>query len=414
MQTTQLLPLSLLAINLYLSWQLSKTETDPDWAMFNLAGFTGSWYGRDFVDCKTPGIHIWYWILAKIVGKNEQRVKFANHFLIGIIGLILFMATGNFHAAMIYTIMINSAWLWVFHGNVTQLPAALIFLSFATPNPWIAGFLWTTALAIEPKLLPTWAVWTWTNRLIIPATAAIGFYLMAIILVAMIKGREIFDWIIEGSVIIPWRMSKTRNGQYKWMPWWTGNLMVYILPWTVAAVVSRPELNYWLPIALYIIFISLGKVIRPNHLIPLVPFIAMAGIPEHAMIILLFTEILGAGFYLGNIWARHYTTWVDYIRDACATGDWLKEKPGTLWVNGMHTEIYIHARKPVQFGLAEQIEINSVAKERRKVMEDQWQKKPPDWVVMTEHAIVEFVPNGYDLVAQGAYNKVYKKRSLKK
>ena len=413
MQMNLLLQSSLLVINLYLSWRLSKTETDPDWAMFNLAGFTGSWYGRDFTDCKTPGIHLWYWLLAKIVGKSEIRVKFANHFLIGIIGMIYYQATGNIMPALIYTIMINSAWLWTFHGNVTQLPAALIFLSFATKNPWLAGFLWTSALAVEPKLLLTWAVWTAANQILIPAIAAMEIYVLAIALVAIIKGRQIIDWIIEGSITIPWRMTITRKGRYKWMPWWTANLMMYIIPWVAAGVLAKPELNYWLPIALYVAFITLGKVIRPNHLLPLVPFIAMAGIPRHAAAILLFTELISTGFYIGNIWARHYTTWVDHIRDACATGDWLKDKPGTLWVNGMHTEIYIHARKPVPFGLAEQIEINSVASERRKIMEHQWQRNPPDWVVMTENAIVAFVPNGYDLVAQGAFNKIYKKRRPK-
>jgi hypothetical protein len=408
LQTT-LQMLSLLLISSYLSWRHSKTETDPDWAMFNLAGFTGSWYGRDFADCKTPGIHIWYWLLCKTVGKSEVRVKFANHFLIGIVGMVFYQATGQFIPALIYTVMINSAWLWVFTGNVTQLPAALIFLSFATKDRWMGAFLWTSALAIEPKLLLTWIAQVIIKQWMPEAGQCIMIYLAGISL-AGITNHSIIPWIIEGSVTIPWRMAKSRNGLYRWMPWWTATVMLYILPWIGFGWVTRPDPLYWLPIALYVAFISLGKVIRPHHLLPLVPFIAMAGIPTPTAAILLFTELFAAGFLLDNIFARHYVTWVDLVRDACATGDWLRDKPGTLWVNGMHTEIYIHARKPVPFGLCEQIEINTQTHERRKIMEDEWRRHPPDWVVLTEHAVIQFAPNGYNLIAQSAYNKIYKKK----
>ena len=69
--------LILALVALWYAWRYSKSTIDPDWAMFNFEGFCNSWYGRDYLDCKTPLIHLWYWAIAKVVGKDVARVKFA-------------------------------------------------------------------------------------------------------------------------------------------------------------------------------------------------------------------------------------------------------------------------------------------------------------------------------------------------
>jgi len=64
----------------------------------------------------------------------------------------------------------------------------------------------------------------------------------------------------------------------------------------------------------------------------------------------------------------------------------------------------------VPFGLAEQIEINSVAKERRIIMRNEWKKHPPDWVAQCQdNAHVKFTPNGYKLIAEAPGVSLYQK-----
>ena len=88
--------LVLMAIATFMAWRLSKTEADPDFAMFSLSGFTGSWYGRDFADCKTPMIHLWYHLLHKISNGSIERVKFLHHFILGMVGTLYYAITGSF------------------------------------------------------------------------------------------------------------------------------------------------------------------------------------------------------------------------------------------------------------------------------------------------------------------------------
>ena len=85
----------LLLISLYTAWRYSKLEVDPDWAYFNLWGFTGAKYGKDFPDCKTPFIHLYYLGLSKIVGADVSRIKFANHFLMGLGGIAVYLLSDN-------------------------------------------------------------------------------------------------------------------------------------------------------------------------------------------------------------------------------------------------------------------------------------------------------------------------------
>ena len=409
--------LTLLALTAFISWRLSRTEADPDWAMFNLAAFTGSWYGRDWADCKTPVIHVWYWLIAKITGPHVARVKFANHFIIGAAGAAFYMITGEFTPALIYTIMVNSGWMWAFHGNVSQIPAALLFMSMATDNPAAIAILVILAVLTDPKLLPAaiaiFIIQTVPALTIAGTAAAIGVACLIIVgiiaLKADISAGKIIWWIWEGSVTIPLRMSKNRGGLYTWMPWWTAKAVLYIGPWLALAIWSKPDLVYWIPAILYLAVISSGQVIRQNHLLPLIPWIAGAGSPPEFAIGLAGLDYFSAGFYFGDLWTRFYRGFGDSIKAAAAAGRFLEKIPGKLWVTGMHTEVYIYARRPVPYGLAEQIEIREVAHERRKLMQQRWKKEPAEIVVETESANVQFVPKGYTIMANNGPTRVWRK-----
>lgn len=409
----------LIVMTVYIAWQYSKTAADPDWAMFNLAAFTGSWYGRDWADCKTPAIHIWYWILAKISKTSVPVVKFMNHLVIGLVGPAIYAVTGEFIPALIYTVMINSGWLWAFHGNVSQLPAALLFIALATDaGPGAMSSLLILTVMVEPKLLPTAIAMLIINQ--VPALTAIGVLgiigATCLIIVGFISIKanitvgQLLAWIWEGSVTIPIRMSKNRKGLYTWMPWWTAKAMLYILPLIMLAVWNKPSLAYWIPPITYFLVILTGQVIRQNHLLPLVPWIACSGIPLEFAIGMTLVDWTSAGFYLGDIWTRFYRVFGDHIKAAKATGEYLKNITGSIWVNGMHSEIYIYSRKPVPYGLAEQIEIREVAHERRKLMKERWNKNPADIVVQTESANVTFTSAGYDIIGNNGYNKIWRKR----
>lgn len=397
------LTILLLLSSSFYAWRYSKTSVDPDWAYFNLWGLTGSAYGRDFADCKTPAIHLWYLGLAKIVGKNVARIKFANHFILGSVGAVVFILTGNFWMGLAFTVLVNNGWLLSFHGNVGQLAASFAVLGMVTASP----ILWLLAVLVEPKLVFSFAIivflsgWWWVLALL-PLGAVI--YLM-------FSERQWFKWVWESSVTIPARIGRNREGEfYKlWMPWFTASSLLYVTPWVAFSVVSRPDVLYWFPVVLYLAFIALGKVVRQNHLLPVIPWIALSGLSPVVVVALALSDFISMGGYFGNIWARTYGALNELNDEAVDVGRWLKEKPGTLYVNGIHSGIHIHAMKPIAFGFAEQIEIRETALERRKEMVRRWKENPPDWVVQGESPGIKFQPTGYRYVASVGINKIYKK-----
>ena len=403
--------LLLLSISAWYGWRYSKTDIDPDWAMFNLGGFTGSKYGRDFADCKTAGVHLWYLMLVKIVGKSVPRVKFIHHALLGMAGIGVYLLSGSFWNGLAFTVLINSGWLLAFHGNVGQVPAALIALSFTLP-PWMAIILWALTVFYEPKLILTFLLmflfksW-WVEWPTLLALLCGGGLIMAYL--ALTKQWK--GWW-ESSVTIPGRMAKARKiYSYPWVPWFTASGFLYLLPWAALAVAAKPDVRYWLPAAAYLIFSGMGKVLRPNHFIPLVAWIAGAGIAPWMVLMLCVVDWTSAGFYLGDIWGRFYLGLRDLNQEAQRAGEWLKDKAGSIWVNGIHTGIYIYAQKPVNYGLAEQIEIREVAHERRAEMVKRWKSDPPAWVVMTQGAGVKFNATGYVRAERFGSTEIWRKQN---
>jgi hypothetical protein len=402
-----MLSLLLVAISVFQAWRYSKTTIDPDLAMFTLWGITGSAYGRDFVDCKTPGVHLYYLLLSKVVGRDIERIRFANHLLMGLGGVLIYAVSGNFYYGLAFTVLVNSGFLYAFHGNVGQIPALLIALGLIVRNEWLSLILFTLAVGYEPKLLPSFGILMVLNGWYLPAAI-----MLIIGTAAFLALRKLpwFQWIWESSVIIPVRMAKTAQGKYPYMPFFTANCLAYFLPWVLLAVLTRPDWRFWIPAAAYVIFISIGRVIRPNHLLPLVGWVAVSCSPTTAVVLTL-VDWAAAGLYLGNIWMRFYPRLEMHNDHAMRAGEWLKDKPGKLWVNDIHSGVYIYAGKPVAYGLAEQVEIRDVATERRQAWRKRMKADMPEWIAQGPYPGWDFRGVGYQQVAatKGSGYQIWKK-----
>jgi len=199
--------------------------------------------------------------------------------------------------------------------------------------------------------------------------------------------------------MLPMRITKYRRKAvfHTWVPSYTAAMLIYILPWMVFAVYAKPDILYWLPALGYLIFNSIGYAIRQNHFIPIIPWIVLSGIPGWLILTLIAVDLMASGFYLGDIWDRFYPWMVKNNKEAEQAGKWLRDKEGTIWVNGLHSGIYIHARKPILYGMAEQVEIRENSHERRERMLNEWKANPPDWVVLGEGPSINFNGKGYKL-----------------
>jgi hypothetical protein len=397
----------LIALCVFFAWRLSKVVADPDWAVFNLPGMVGSHYGKDFVDCKTPAIHYTNWLITKIFGKTVPRTKFGYHLVVSLLGVMYFAITKDFVGAFVYIIMINSGWLLAFHGNVTAIPAGLIMLALGSHNAYmIAGFM-LLAILYEPKLVPVALAfipyWGWTYALYF----GIGVTLICVCLgITRLVNKQLFDWLVESSVLIPMRMLRDRNGWlYKvWLPSFTATGYLYILPWIMVALLSNRSLTFWLPAMVYAVSIGIGKVVRANHLQPLVAWIAASGISPLAAIVMATVDFISNGFYFGDYFMRNYMGIYGRVNEAKEIGEKMAEKEGTLWVNCLDTEIYIYAGKPVPYGMAEVIEASTEANlDRINRVSELWNKDRPRWVVTTDEGQrVIFNTGGYRMYGKSA------------
>lgn len=402
----------LLAPALFFAWVYSRTDADPDWAYFNLPVFTGSWYGRDTPDCKTPMIWIWYWLIGRVVGANVARIKFTHTLLVSLPGLGYAAITGNVWAGLFYIVLVNSGWLLAFHGNVGQVPAGLIFLALGLGYglDWICCALVLAAVLFEPKLVLSWVAMVLIRKWYIEAAA---FLAAGVIIAAVVRyyWPALFGWVWESSVTIPGRMQKFRRGLYPWMPGFTSTAALHVGPWLAAGAYVIPDWSFWIPALLYLALIATGRVVRPNHLLPLVPWLAysVGWMPWGVGAALVLVDLVSSGFYLGDIWGRFYSGLVVGMRESKAAGEWLRDKDGRVWVHGLHSEVYLHARRSVPYGLAEQIEIREVAKERREKMLRAWRADPPVWIVITPApASVEVDLRNYRLANRGQQVQIWR------
>lgn len=387
---------------------------DPDFAMFNLWGFTGSKYGKDYVDCKSPAIHIYFNTLYRLVGDSVERVRFAHHLLISLAAFPIWLLSGEIWVAVAYIVLVQSGWLLAFHGNVGQQPAALIAIALLIDNPWVTIALMFVAVAFEPKLVLSVALYGLVTANIIPLLV-FTMLSLALALIIKIKYPVLWGYLWEANITIPQRMTKARASYpaaREWMPWWEARGWIYLLPWLFLAGAGTLSYHYWLPIIAYVVILKLGWMIRPNHLLPLVGFIIPMTVyfDLAPLIILILIDWISGGFYLGDIWFRFYDGIRQMNIDARSMGEWIKDNcTGTVWVNDMHCGINIYSGKPILYGLAEQIEIREVADERREAMLEAWKKDNADWVVEGGSHLVDLDKKGYNAVAENPSFRIYKR-----
>lgn len=400
-----------LSSSVWVAWQYAKIPSDPDFGLFALRGLTGTKLG-EVVDCKSPGVHLWYWLLAVVSGRDERRVRFLHSLIVSWTGALLaYGLTGNGWAALAMATLLQSGWLMAFHGNVDQIPAVLWLVVIAAPSPWLAAGVALLAVAFEPKLifsmLGASVLGGWWLELL-PLMALGGLACLAL----WKFWPDTWAWVWEWGWVIPGRMHARRVKEhlYKFfMPWFTSQSALFLLPWLAGAILARPDWRYWLPLALYLGLVAYGRVVRNLHLFPVAAYVALSGISPEWVITLAATDWISAGLYLPDIWLRHYGALRESCNSAEAVGRWLKDKPGTLWVNGIETQIHIYAGKPAPFGMTEQVEMREVATERRELFRERFKECPPDWVVIGTHPGLKFRPTGYSLIGSIESFQVYHK-----
>jgi hypothetical protein len=232
---------------------------------------------------------------------------------------------------------------------------------------------------------------------------AFGVPILAVVLI--FRKHDWIKWTWESSWTAPQRMGalrKTIDG-YCWAPWFTCDSFLYSLPWIFVGVLAKSDWKFWLPCALYALMIGLSRAIRENHMLAFVPWIALAGMSPLAVLALVCWDLVSGGFYLGDIWRRHYQALWSFNITAREMGEFMKDKPGTLWVNDFHSGVYLYSGKKFNYHLLEHLELNTVSPERRAQMQAEWETNPPDWVVEGPKRGVSFVGQGYRFVAR---NKV--------
>ena len=398
--------LLILLVSAWYAWRYAKSEVDPDWALFNMAAFTGSWYGRDFLDCKTPAVHLWYYALAKIVGTDVKRVRFTHHFLVGSAGILVMYLTNSFWNGLAFTVFVNAPWLYAFHGNVGQVPALFMAVAIVSHDPILGVIMLGLAFFYEPKyLFSAIAIVFLKGMPWLYVALALGSPLL--ILVFLFRKHDWVKWTWEGSYTAAKRMGdlRVKYKWYNWAPWYTVDGLQYALPWIFMGALANPDWRFWLPAALYLLMIGLSRAIRQNHYLPLAAWVATAGIHPYAVLALVCWDLVCSGFLLGDIWDRHYGSLRANNINAREIGEWIRDKPGTLWVNDFHPAVYIYARKKFNYHLLEHLELNAASPERRELMKKKWETDPPDMVVLGPKNGVQFVGNGYSIVAKSGDNE---------
>jgi len=393
----------LVALSTFMAWRYARMAVDPDLATYLLPATTDAVYGKDFVDCKTPAIYAWFYFLRGLVGQNVERIMFANHVLIGAGGgLLVLWLTGDFWKALTFTILISSGWLLAFHGNVGQIPAVLLVVALAAPSPWVAATAGAVAVLFEPKLLLCFIAMVAIYRWWIPAAvlAAVGVSGAATVRLLWPKA---WGAIWESSVVLPMRVKKNRARVahlYNWVPSYTAVALLYFLPWLVFGVWGNPTILYWLPATLYLLVAGAGVVLRPNHFLPLVAWVALAQTSPQMVFALTLIDWTAGGFYLGNLWVRFYPALAVPADEMRKIGLAMRDRVGGMWVNGMwSTCVYVYSGKKPLYGMTENIELSTAAVERRHKMKEAWRTRPAEWVVETPVQDAKFTRNGYTSVS---------------
>jgi hypothetical protein len=222
--------------------------------------------------------------------------------------------------------------------------------------------------------------------------------------------KEWWELLWEMNITIPKLMRDARR-HITFGDSYCASGFLYVMPWICVAVIYNHNPMYWAPVLCYLALLFVGYAIRPNHLIPIIPWVVLAGTPPELLLALSVSDFVSGFGYWSNLWKRFYPALHNINYEAKEIGLYLKGLTGTLWVNSLSTSIYIYAQKKPIHGFVEQVEMRDVVPERRRKWVEAWKTEPPDYVVEAFNKGYRFNPAaGYKVIARDTGTSViYKK-----
>lgn len=378
----------------------------PDEGIWLLWGMTGARYGRDWTDCKPPGIHAWMWLLAHLTGRRLFLMKWLHHATIGALCVVV-TARAGLGAGLLATVLLQSAWLYAFQSWMDALSGGLLLVGVLSEPP-VALACFGLAALFNVKIVVPAAVWTLTQ----------GWWIeggVAALLAALIAGAwyacapRSFSEVWYGAVVVPKRLREYRkeiDPSWKaWTPYWSVALLL-IVP---AMLICVPHLNAALVLTMvsYAALNAWGLVWRPNHWLPLA-VVAASAPPAMLAAVIMAADLIASRGLLGNVWQVVYPGIAGQLSAARKIGvllGVLAEQRGAkhVWVNSMMTQIYVYAGIAPYTGHVEQVEITDVVPEKVAEQERRLQAHPPDLIVLGPGARPG-TPKGYiEVVRHGEY-----------
>lgn len=381
------------ALNLWVAWRYRTAPLGQDQGIWMLWGFTGALPYRDHVDCKPPGIHLWFWLLACVTGRRLALTKFLHHTTIGGFALAATVLTGHVEAGLLFTALAQSAWLHAYHASSESLSAGFLLLALLL-EPWPAALCAALAVLCNLKLGPSCLVllvlrdaWAQLAVLCFAGGLSLGLW-------HLFWPRGLRD-VWYGAVIVAHRITRWRRQMGQgFIPSWTGSFsipLLLVVPAVVGALWADPDPILWSVVLTYVAVNTAGRAWRPYHWIPLA--IVAVTAPAAAVPVLL-AEWISNRLYLGNVVTVSRAQLARRLEEVKVVGERLRAMRGSLWVSDEHTQIYIYARKRPATGLVEQVEIRHVVPERRKSGPP---GSPPDLVVLGPDSIPA-APRAYSTV----------------
>jgi hypothetical protein len=381
--------LLLVALNLWVAWRFSRQPIGQDLGIWMLWGFTGARPYRDYVDCKPPGIHLWCWLLSRVSGRRLRLAQFLHHVAIGGFAIAAYRLTGRLDAGLLFTALAQSAWLHAYLTWLEPMAAGLLMLALLL-GPWPSTICLALCVFFDLKLAPSafllFVLRGWWLPLGVAALSA-----AALLAVCRLLWPAQFAEVWYGAVTVARRIARQRRqGGQRIRPSWGQEFampLLLVAPAVAAAAWTRPDPVLWAVLATYVCVNLMGRVWRPYHWLPLAAC-AVAAPPEAALV--LAAEWIASGLYLGDLLRRTRPTSAPGLLSAQALGQKLRSLPGTLWVDGESTQIYVYAHKQPAWTV-EQVEIRWVIPERRA-----WDagREPPELLVVGPRSL-PLLPPGY-------------------
>jgi hypothetical protein len=386
------------ALNIYIAWRYSGQLIGPDEGIWLLTGITGAKYGCDYVDCKPPGIHFYMWLLAKLTGRRVPIMKFLHHAIIGAIAVCVYYLTGSLSSGLMATALLQSAWFLAYQSWVDALGSAFLLLGVLLP-PYPALVCFAIATLFNIKMAVPALVWGITQHWFVEMAIVILGGLFVLNAIYIYRPAWI-DTTVYQAVTVAARLTTYRKQifQNTFNSTWAVSMLL-VIPTLLAAVQARTSIALWVVFAVYALLNAAGRTWRPNHWLPL-SLMAAAAPPLTWSVLILLMEWISTRAYWGNIWLTTYPGIVQELLEAKAIGEVLRDKPGTLWVNTLHTQIYIYAQKKPMYNMVQQVEIADVIPERAAQRDQALRKLAPTIIVLGPLSVPAREIQGYRLLSQ--------------